>query len=116
MPISISTAMKWVKMTPRVGSYHYRITFVQRLTEELDMLFDLDYETGGLEIKYIKHGEVLREWDKMAITAKWYPNGFKGAMNKELDFESDPIKVMLLLVVVAFVGVVIGFFNPGLKY
>jgi len=32
----------------------------------------------------------------MAITAKWYPNGFKGAMNKELDFESDPIKVMLL--------------------
>ena len=28
----------------------------------------------------------------------------------------SPIKVMLLLVVVAFVGVVIGFFNPGLKY
>lgn len=28
----------------------------------------------------------------------------------------SPIKVMLLLVIVAFVGVVIGFFNPGLKY
>lgn len=28
----------------------------------------------------------------------------------------SPIKVMLLLVVVAFVGVVIGFFNPGLAY
>ena len=28
----------------------------------------------------------------------------------------SPIKVMLLLVVIAFVGVVVGFFNPGLKY
>ena len=28
----------------------------------------------------------------------------------------SPIKVMLLLVVVAFVGVLIGFFNPGLTY
>ena len=28
----------------------------------------------------------------------------------------SPIKVMLLLVVVAFVGVVLGFFNPGLSY
>ena len=28
----------------------------------------------------------------------------------------SPIKVMLLLVVVAFVGVFIGFFNPGLQY
>lgn len=28
----------------------------------------------------------------------------------------SPIKVMLLLVVVAFVGVLIGFFNPGLAY
>ena len=28
----------------------------------------------------------------------------------------SPIKVMLLLVVIAFVGVIIGFFNPGLKY
>lgn len=61
MPISIDTAMKWVKMTPGVGQYHYRITFVQQLIEELDMLFDLDFETGSLEIKYIKHGEVLRE-------------------------------------------------------
>ena len=28
----------------------------------------------------------------------------------------SPIKVMLLLVVIAFVGVLIGFFNPGLQY
>ena len=28
----------------------------------------------------------------------------------------SPIKVMLLLVVVAFLGVLVGFFNPGLKY
>ncbi|AEZ61501.1 PTS system, mannose-specific IID component [Streptococcus infantarius subsp. infantarius CJ18] len=28
----------------------------------------------------------------------------------------SPIKVMLLLVVVAFVGVLVGFFNPGLSY
>lgn len=28
----------------------------------------------------------------------------------------SPIKVMLILVVVAFVGVVVGFFNPGLAY
>ena len=28
----------------------------------------------------------------------------------------SPIKVMLLLVVIAFVGVFIGFFNPNLKY
>ena len=28
----------------------------------------------------------------------------------------SPIKVMLLLVVVAFIGVLLGFFNPGLKY
>jgi mannose/fructose/N-acetylgalactosamine-specific phosphotransferase system component IID len=28
----------------------------------------------------------------------------------------SPIKVMLLLVVIAFVGVLIGFFNPGLSY
>ena len=28
----------------------------------------------------------------------------------------SPIKVMLLLVVIAFVGVLCGFFNPGLKY
>lgn len=28
----------------------------------------------------------------------------------------SPIKVMLLLVVIAFVGVLLGFFNPGLKY
>lgn len=28
----------------------------------------------------------------------------------------SPVKVMLLLVVIAFVGVLIGFFNPGLKY
>lgn len=28
----------------------------------------------------------------------------------------SPIKVMLLLVVIAFVGVLIGFFNPGLAY
>lgn len=30
--------------------------------------------------------------------------------------QMSPIKVMLLLVVVAFVGVLIGFFNPGLAY
>ena len=28
----------------------------------------------------------------------------------------SPIKVMLLLVVVAFLGVLVGFFNPGLAY
>ena len=28
----------------------------------------------------------------------------------------SPIKVMLLLVVIAFLGVVVGFFNPGLAY
>ena len=28
----------------------------------------------------------------------------------------SPIKVMLLLVVIAFVGVITGFFDPGLKY
>ena len=28
----------------------------------------------------------------------------------------SPIKVMLLLVVVAFLGVFVGFFNPGLTY
>jgi len=28
----------------------------------------------------------------------------------------SPIKVMLILVVVALVGVLIGFFNPGLTY
>ncbi len=28
----------------------------------------------------------------------------------------NPIKVMLLLVVIAFIGVVLGFFNPGLSY
>ena len=28
----------------------------------------------------------------------------------------SPIKVMLLLVVVAFIGVLVGFFNPGLSY
>ena len=28
----------------------------------------------------------------------------------------SPIKVMLLLVVVAFIGVFVGFFNPGLSY
>ena len=28
----------------------------------------------------------------------------------------SPIKVMLLLVVIAFVGVLVGFFNPGLQY
>jgi mannose/fructose/N-acetylgalactosamine-specific phosphotransferase system component IID len=28
----------------------------------------------------------------------------------------SPIKVMLILVVVAFVGVLVGFFNPGLSY
>ena len=28
----------------------------------------------------------------------------------------SPIKVMLLLVVIAFVGVLVGFFNPGLNY
>ena len=28
----------------------------------------------------------------------------------------SPIKVMLLLVVIALVGVVAGFFNPGLSY
>ena len=28
----------------------------------------------------------------------------------------SPIKVMLLLVVIAFIGVLIGFFNPGLTY
>lgn len=28
----------------------------------------------------------------------------------------SPIKVMLLLVVIAFVGVLLGFFNPGLNY
>ena len=28
----------------------------------------------------------------------------------------SPIKVMLLLVVIAFLGVLVGFFNPGLKY
>ena len=28
----------------------------------------------------------------------------------------SPIKVMLILVVVAFVGVLVGFFNPGLAY
>lgn len=28
----------------------------------------------------------------------------------------SPIKVMLLLVVIAFVGVLVGFFNPGLTY
>lgn len=28
----------------------------------------------------------------------------------------SPVKVMLLLVVIAFVGVLIGFFNPGLQY
>ncbi|VDK14807.1 PTS system mannose-specific EIID component {ECO:0000303/PubMed:2999119} [Oenococcus sicerae] len=28
----------------------------------------------------------------------------------------SPIKVMLLLLVIAFVGVLVGFFNPGLKY
>ncbi len=30
--------------------------------------------------------------------------------------QMSPIKVMLLLVVIAFIGVVIGFFNPGLAY
>lgn len=28
----------------------------------------------------------------------------------------SPIKVMLLLVIIAFVGVLVGFFNPGLAY
>ena len=28
----------------------------------------------------------------------------------------SPIKVMLLLVVIAFVGVLLGFFDPGLSY
>lgn len=28
----------------------------------------------------------------------------------------SPIKVMLLLVIIAFIGVVTGFFNPGLSY
>ena len=28
----------------------------------------------------------------------------------------SPIKVMLILVVVAFLGVLVGFFNPGLAY
>ena len=28
----------------------------------------------------------------------------------------SPIKVMLLLVVIALVGVLVGFFNPGLNY
>jgi mannose/fructose/N-acetylgalactosamine-specific phosphotransferase system component IID len=28
----------------------------------------------------------------------------------------SPVKVMLLLVVIAFAGVLIGFFNPGLQY
>ena len=30
--------------------------------------------------------------------------------------EDKPVKVMLLLVVIALVGVVAGFFNPGLSY
>ena len=30
--------------------------------------------------------------------------------------QMSPIKVMLLLVVIAFVGVLVGFFNPGLAY
>ena len=30
--------------------------------------------------------------------------------------QMSPIKVMLLLVVIAFVGVLVGFFNPGLSY
>ena len=30
--------------------------------------------------------------------------------------QMSPIKVMLILVVVAFVGVLVGFFNPGLAY
>ena len=28
----------------------------------------------------------------------------------------SPIKVMLLLVVIALIGVLVGFFNPGLTY
>jgi flagellin-like protein len=28
----------------------------------------------------------------------------------------SPVVTMLILVVVAFIGVMIGFFNPGLKY
>ena len=32
------------------------------------------------------------------------------------DKQFSPIKVMLLLVVIAFAGVVLGFFNPGLSY
>lgn len=31
----------------------------------------------------------------MAVTAKWYGNAFVSAFNKEMDFNSDTIKVML---------------------
>lgn len=31
----------------------------------------------------------------MAVTNKWYGNAFKAAFNKEIDFNSDTIKVML---------------------
>lgn len=31
----------------------------------------------------------------MAVTAKWYGNAFVSAFNKEIDFNSDSIKVML---------------------
>jgi len=32
----------------------------------------------------------------MTVTAKWYPHGFRGAMNQEFNFIYHPIKVMLL--------------------
>ncbi len=41
------------------------------------------------------------------ITGCWY------LMAKK---KVSPVKVMLLLVVIAFLGVLVGFFNPGLKY
>ncbi len=43
----------------------------------------------------------------LTVLACWY------LMTKK---KMSPITVMLLLVVVAFVGVLVGFFNPGLKY
>ena len=32
----------------------------------------------------------------MAVTARWYGLGLKAALNKEVDFDSDTIKVALL--------------------
>ena len=66
----------------------------------------------GASEPYLKLQDTLNSVYPGFLTAAFVMLCWYLLANKKM----SPIKVMLLLVVIAFVGVLVGFFNPGLQY